>query len=160
SSINVMAYVRGNAGDYDRWARAGCRGWSYADVLPYFKRCESWEKGENTWRGGDGPLSVVQPRNRDPLFEGWLDAAREADWPFTEDYNGKDQDGFGRGQWTIRAGRRCSAAVAFLRPAMRRRNLTVRTGALATRVILEGTRATGIEYAHRGRLHRASATRE
>jgi 4-pyridoxate dehydrogenase len=160
SSINVMAYVRGNRGDYDRWERNGCRGWSYADVLPYFKRCESWEKGENTWRGGGGPLGVIDSRNRDPLFDAWLAAAQEADWPFTEDYNGKEQEGFGVGQWTIRAGRRCSAAVAFLRPAMRRPNLTVEVEALATRVMLEGTRATGVEYARNGRVHRARAARE
>jgi 4-pyridoxate dehydrogenase len=160
SSINVMAYVRGHRGDYDRWADNGCAGWSYAEVLPYFKRCESWEKGENTWRGGAGPLSVIDSPNRDPLFDGWLEAARQADWPFTEDYNGKDQDGFGLSQWTIRAGRRCSASVAFLRPAMARPNLTVETGALATRVLLDGTRATGVEYARDGRLRRARAERE
>src|SRR5437667_1305826 len=117
SSINVMAYTRGHRGDYDRWAQKGAHGWSYADVLPYFRRCETWERGENAWRGGGGPLSVIDSRNRDPLFDAWLDAAREADWPFTEDYNGKEQEGFGRSQWTIRNGRRCSAAVAFLRPA-------------------------------------------
>jgi 4-pyridoxate dehydrogenase len=160
SSINVMAYVRGHRGDYDRWAQKGCPGWSYADTLPYFKRCETWEKGENAWRGGGGPLSVIDSRNRDPLFDAWLDAAREADWPFTEDYNGNEQEGFGRAQWTIQNGRRCSAAVAFLRPAMRRPNLTVETKALATRVILEGARATGVEYAKSGRLHRVAAARE
>jgi 4-pyridoxate dehydrogenase len=160
SSINVMAYVRGNRGDYDRWARNGCAGWSYAEILPYFKRCERWEKGENTWRGGHGPLAVIDSPNRDPLFDAWLDAAQEADWPFTEDYNGKDQEGFGYGQSTIQNGRRGSAAVAFLRPAMRRPNLTVETHALATRVILEGPRATGVEYAKHGRLHEISATRE
>jgi 4-pyridoxate dehydrogenase len=160
SSINVMAYVRGNRGDYDRWADGGARGWSYAEVLPYFKRCESWEKGENSWRGGGGPLGVIDSRNRDPLFEGWLAAAQEADWPFTEDYNARDQEGFGLAQWTIRDGRRCSAAVAFLRPAARRPNLTVETGALATRVLLEGTRATGVEYTTGGRLNQARATRE
>ena len=160
SSINVMAYVRGHRGDYDRWAQNGCSGWSYANVLPYFKRCESWEKGEDAWRGGRGPLSVIDTRNRDPLFDGWLDAARQADWPFTEDYNGKEQEGFGRGQWTIRNGRRCSAAVAFLRPAMRRANLAVETNALATRIVLEGSRAVGVEYASGGRVQRAAAERE
>jgi 4-pyridoxate dehydrogenase len=160
SSINVMAYVRGHRGDYDRWANNGCEGWSYADVLPYFKRCESWEKGENTWRGGGGPLAVIDSRNRDPLFDAWLVAAQEADWPFTDDYNGKEQEGFGVGQWTIRDGRRCSAAVAFLRPAMRRPNLTVETGALAARVMLEGTRAVGVEYARSGRVRQARAARE
>ena len=160
SSINVMAYVRGHRGDYDRWARNGCRGWSYADVLPYFKRCESWGKGEDAWRGGSGPLNVIDSRNRDPLFDAWLAAAQAADWPYTEDYNGKEQEGFGVGQWTIRDGRRCSAAVAFLRPAMRRPNLTVETGALATRVMLEGPRAAGVEYARSGRVHQARAARE
>jgi choline dehydrogenase-like flavoprotein len=160
SSINVMAYVRGHRGDYDRWAQNGCPGWSYADVLPYFKRCETWERGEDTWRGGSGPLSVIDSLNRDPLFDGWLDAARAADWPFTEDYNGRDQEGFGVAQWTIENGRRCSAAVAFLRPAMRRSNLTVQTKALATRVVLEGTRARGVEYASTGGLRRVVATRE
>src|SRR6185436_14306661 len=101
SSINVMAYVRGHPRDYDRWATNGCPGWSYADVLPYFKRCETWEKGEDTWRGGGGPLHVIDSRNRDPLFDGWLAAAQEADWPFTEDYNGRDPEGFGLSQWTI-----------------------------------------------------------
>ena len=160
SSINVMAYVRGHRGDYDRWAHNGCRGWSYADVLPYFKRCESWEKGENAWRGGRGPLCVIDSRNQDPLFDGWLEAAREADWPFTDDYNAEHQEGFGVAQWTIRKGRRCSAAAAFLRPAMRRPNLTVETNALATRVILEGLHATGVEYARHGQLRRASAAGE
>jgi len=160
SSINVMAYVRGHPGDYDRWARNGCRGWSYADVLPYFKRCETWERGENAWRGGAGPLSVIDSRNRDPLFDAWLAAAREADWPYTEDYNGKDPEGFGHSQWTIRNGRRCSAAAAFLRPALGRPNLTVETYALATRVLLDGRRATGVEYASAGRLQRVAATRE
>jgi choline dehydrogenase-like flavoprotein len=160
SSINVMAYVRGHRGDYDRWAEHGCAGWSYADVLPYFKRCESWERGEDTWRGGGGPLGVIASRNRDPLFDAWLEAAQQADWPFTPDYNGRDQEGFGHGQWTIRNGRRCSASVAFLRPAMRRPNLTVETGALATRVILEGARATGVEYVRQGQRQQAVATRE
>jgi choline dehydrogenase-like flavoprotein len=160
SSINVMAYVRGHRGDYDRWSRGGARGWSYAEVLPYFKRCESWEKGEDTWRGGSGPLGVIDSRNRDPLFDAWLAAAAEADWPFTGDYNGKEQEGFGVGQWTIRAGRRCSASVAFLRPALGRRNLTVETGALATRVLLEGTRAVGVECVRGGRTERVRAERE
>ena len=160
SSINVMAYVRGHRGDYDRWAAAGCPGWSYAEVLPYFKRCESWEKGENPWRGGGGPLRVIGSRNTDPLFDGWLAAARQADWPFTDDYNAEHQEGFGVGQWTIRDGRRCSAAVAFLRPALRRPNLRVETGALATRVLLDGARARGVEYARHGRVSRATTERE
>jgi len=146
SSINVMAYTRGNRGDYDRWAQKGARGWSYADVLPYFNRAETWEKGANTWRGGGGPLGTQYAKTPDPIFDAWLEAARESGYPFTEDYNGKQQEGFGRGQYTIRDGRRSSTARAYLRPARKRPNLTVETGAHATRIALQGTRATGVEY--------------
>ncbi len=159
SSINVMAYTRGNPGDYDRWAQNGARGWSYADVLPYFKRSETWQGGENTWRGGCGPLGVEFARTRDPLFDAWIAAGQEAGFPHTEDYNGRQQEGFGRSQYTIRNGRRSSAATAFLRPALKRRNLTLVTGAHATRVLLQGERATGVEYLRRGRTVSA-ATRE
>ncbi len=160
SSINVMAYVRGNRGDYDRWAQKGCGGWSYADVLPYFKRCESWEEGGDDWRGTEGPLGVVRSRSRDPLFDAWMDAGEESGFGVTPDYNGERQEGFGRSQWTIQGGRRCSAAVAFLRPAMRRPNLTVRTEALATRVVLDGARARGVAYLRGGRERVAHAERE
>ena len=118
SSINVMAYTRGNRGDYDRWAQKGAQGWSYADVLPYFKRCESWQGGENAWRGGTGPLGTEWARTRDPLFDAWIEAGKASGYPHTEDYNGARQEGFGRSQYTIRNGRRCSSARAFLRPAL------------------------------------------
>ena len=147
SSINVMAYTRGNRGDYDRWAQKGALGWSYADVLPYFKRCETWEGGENPWRGGAGPVGTEFAKTTDPVYDAWLDAARAAGFPVTADYNGRQQEGFGRGQYTIRGGYRSSAATAYLRPARSRRNLDVVTGALATRVLMQGTRATGVEYA-------------
>ena len=160
SSINVMAYVRGNRGDYDRWAQKGCGGWSYADVLPYFKRCESWEEGGDDWRGTEGPLGVVSSRSRDPLFDAWMEAGEESGFGVTPDYNGERQEGFGRSQWTIQGGRRCSAAVAFLRPAMRRPNLTVRTEALATCVVLDGARARGVAYLRGGRERVAHAERE
>ena len=160
SSINVMAYTRGNRGDYDRWAQKGARGWSAADVLPYFKRCETWEGGENAWRGGNGPLGVEFARTRDPLFDAWIDAARVIGLPIVDDYNGKQQEGFGRGQYTIRDGRRSSAAAAYLKPVMKRRNLAVAVGAHATRVLLESTRATGVEYVRRGAFERAMADRE
>ena len=160
SSINVMAYVRGHRGDYDRWAQKGCGGWSYADVLPYFKRCESWEEGGDAWRGTEGPLGVVRSKSRDPLFDAWMEAGEQSGVGVTPDYNGARQEGFGRSQWTIRDGRRCSAAVAFLRPAMRRPNLTVRTGALATRIVLDGTRARGVAWLGGGREHVAHAERE
>jgi 4-pyridoxate dehydrogenase len=146
SSINVMAYTRGNRGDYDRWAQKGAFGWSYADVLPYFKRCETWEGGENPWRGGAGPVGTEFAKTTDPVYDAWLEAARAAGFPVTDDYNGRQQEGFGRGQYTIRGGYRSSAATAYLRPARSRPNLDVVTGALATRVLMQGTRATGVEY--------------
>jgi choline dehydrogenase-like flavoprotein len=145
SSINVMAYTRGHRGDYDRWAQKGARGWSYADVLPYFRRCEAWQGGENPWRGGSGPIGTEFAKTRDPLYDAWLDAARTAGFPVTDDYNGKRQEGFGRGQYTIRNGYRSSASTAYLKPARNRGNLTVETGAHVTRVLMQGTRATGIE---------------
>ncbi|MGA8495566.1 MAG: GMC family oxidoreductase N-terminal domain-containing protein [Xanthobacteraceae bacterium] len=160
SSINVMAYTRGNRGDYDRWAQKGARGWSYADVLPYFQRCETFEKGENAWRGGSGPLGTEFARTQDPLYEAWLEAAKACGYPLTSDYNGKQQEGFGRGQFTIRNGWRSSSANAFLKPARNRKNLTVAVNAHTTRVTLNGTRATGVEYAQNGATVRAEAARE
>src|SRR5882672_8694098 len=151
SSINAMAYVRGHRGDYDRWAEAGLTSWSYAHVLPYFRRQESWEGGASAYRGGDGPLTTRRARYRDPLVEAYCAAGEAAGHPLTDDYNGEQQEGFGRSQQTIRDGRRCSAADAYLRPALRRPNLVVETGALASRVLLDGTRAIGIEYMRRGR---------
>jgi 4-pyridoxate dehydrogenase len=146
SSINVMAYTRGNRGDYDRWAQKGARGWSYADVLPYFRRAETWEGGENTYRGGSGPLGTQFAKTPDPLFDAWIDAGKALGLPTTKDYNGETQEGIGRGQYTIRDGRRSSSARAYLRPARNRANLTVATGAHATQVLMQGTRATGVEY--------------
>lgn len=160
SSINVMAYVRGNRGDYDRWAREGAEGWSYADVLPYFKRTETWEGGETTWRGGSGHVGTIRTRSLDPIWDDWLEAGRALGYPFTDDYNGEVQEGFSRSQFTIRDGRRSSASRAYLRPALRRPNLTVRTGCHATRVILQGTRASGIAYLQGGKVHEVTATRE
>jgi 4-pyridoxate dehydrogenase len=160
SSINVMAYTRGNRGDYDRWAQKGALGWSYADVLPYFRRCETWEGGENTWRGGQGPLGVQWARTADPLYDAWIEAGRAHGIPHTEDYNGRQQEGFGRSQYTIKNGRRSSSANAFLRPARRRRNLTVVTHAHTNRVLLKGTKAIGVEYARKGQVVRVMADRE
>jgi 4-pyridoxate dehydrogenase len=160
SSINVMAYTRGHRGDYDRWAQKGARGWSYADVLPYFKRCEQWEGGENRWRGGAGPLGTQYAKTADPLYDAWMQAALAAGLPVTDDYNGKQQEGFGRGQYTIRDGYRSSAASAYLKPARKRTNLEVATRAQATRVLMRGTRATGVEYSRGGRVARVEAERE
>ncbi|MEX0752366.1 MAG: choline dehydrogenase [Xanthobacteraceae bacterium] len=160
SSINVMAYTRGNRGDYDRWAQKGARGWSYAEVLPYFKRGETWEGGANTYRGGNGPLGVEWAKTRDPLYGAWIEAAKAVGIPHTEDYNGPQQEGFGRSQYTIRNGRRASAASAYLKPALRRPNLTVETGAQATRLLMKGTRAAGVEYVRNGKTSRVEAARE
>jgi 4-pyridoxate dehydrogenase len=146
SSINVMAYTRGHRGDYDRWAQKGARGWSYADILPYFRRSEAWEGGADTWRGGEGYVGTQFAKTPDPLFDAWFEAAKACGYPLTDDYNGKQQEGFGRGQYTIRDGRRSSSARAYLRPAKKRGNLTVETGAHATRIVMRGSRATGIEY--------------
>ena len=160
SSINVMAYTRGHRGDYDRWAQKGAKGWSYADVLPYFKRCETFASGENTYRGGSGPLQVEFARTQDPLFAAWFEAGKALGLPATEDYNAKDAVGFGRGQYTIGRGRRSSAAVAFLHPAMKRSNLTVETGAQATKFVLRGTTATGVDFVKDRHAHHAEARRE
>jgi 4-pyridoxate dehydrogenase len=159
SSINAMAYVRGNRADYDRWAKAGLWQWSYAHVLPYFRRQESWEGGASEYRGSDGPLTTRRSRFADPLVEAFAEAGVAAGHPATEDYNSARQEGFGRTQQTIRDGRRCSAAAAYLHPALRRPNLEVRTGALAARVVLDGHRAVGIEYLNGGK-HVVRAERE
>ncbi len=160
SSINVMTQVRGNRGDYDRWAAKGCEGWSYDEVLPYFRRYESWEGGADAYRGGDGPLTVARMKTADPFFDALLAAAEACGHPVTPDYNGASQDGFARGQTTIRDGRRCSAAVAFLRPALARGRVKLVRHALATRVLLEHRRATGIEYLRGGHARQVFAERE
>lgn len=160
SSINVMAYTRGHPGDFDRWAQKGATGWSYADVLPYFKRCETFAGGANAWRGGAGPLGTEFAKTSDPLYPAWIEAAKAAGIPYTPDYNAASQEGFGRSQYTIRNGRRSSAATAFLKPAMRRANLTIETGALVMRVMLRGTTAIGVEYVKDGKSVRADASCE
>jgi 4-pyridoxate dehydrogenase len=160
SSINVMAYTRGHPGDYDRWARNGANGWSYREVLPYFRRGETWEGGENQWRGAHGPLGTQSAKTKDPIFEDWIEAGKQAGFPSTQDYNAEQQEGFGRGQYTIRDGRRSSSARAYLRPVLHRRNLEVETNALALRVILEGRRAIGIAYEQDGLAKTVRAERE
>jgi choline dehydrogenase/4-pyridoxate dehydrogenase len=160
SSINAMAYVRGHRGDYERWAAQGLTAWSYAQVLPYFRRQESWEGGASAYRGGDGPLTTRATRYEDPLVDAYLAAAGAAGHPMTEDYNGAQQEGFGRSQQTIRDGRRCSAAVAYLRPALARPNLEVETNALATKILFEGHRAIGVEYLNGHEPRTARAERE
>jgi choline dehydrogenase/4-pyridoxate dehydrogenase len=160
SSINAMAYVRGHRGDYDRWAASGLKGWSYGHALPYFRRQESWEGGESRFRGGGGPLCTQRSRYVDPLFDAWTEAGVAAGHPVTEDYNGAEQHGFSKMQVTIRNGRRCSAAAAYLRPALKRRNLTVEVNAHVTRVMVENGRAVGVEYVQKGLKRVARAGRE
>jgi 4-pyridoxate dehydrogenase len=160
SSINVFGYARGHREDYERWAASGLNGWSHADVLPYFRRQESWEGGASEHRGGDGPLATRYSRYGDPLIDACIDAGQRAGFPGVEDYNGPSQEGFSRTQVTIGNGRRSSAATAYLRPARRRRNLTIETHALATRVVFDGRRATGLEYLKGGRTQVAKAERE
>ena len=160
SSINAMAYVRGHRADYERWAASGLTHWSYAHALPYFRRQESWEDGASEYRGGNGPLATRRSRYADPLFDAWLEAGVAAGHPVTEDYNGAQQHGFAHMQCTIRDGRRCSAADAYLRPALRRGNLRVEVNALATRIVLEQGRAVGVEFIKGGNKSVARAERE
>jgi 4-pyridoxate dehydrogenase len=150
----------GHRGDYERWAEAGLTIWSYAHVLPYFRRQESWEGGASTYRGGDGPLTTRLTRYTDPLVEACRAAGEAAGHPLTDDYNAAQQEGFGRSQQTIRDGRRCSASVAYLRPALARPNLAVEVEALARRVLFDGYRAVGVEYLKGGERITACAERE
>ena len=138
----------------------GARGWSYGDVLPYFKKQESWEGGESDYRGGSGPLTTRRSRYTDPLVDAYIEAAGQAGYPFNPDYNGEDQYGFSRMQATIRNGRRCSTAVAYLRPALARKNLTVEVNAQTARVLFEGVRAIGVEYRQGGETKIARAAKE
>jgi choline dehydrogenase len=160
SSINGMAYVRGHARDYDRWAQTGLPGWDYAHVLPYFKRAEARAQGGDDYRGEGGPLHVATGECRNPLYRAFIEAGRQAGYPRTVDMNGHQQEGFGPMDMTVRAGRRWSAARAYLAPARRRPNLTVRTGALAQRVRFEWARAVGVDYAQGRHSVAVNAARE
>ena len=145
SSINAMTYVRGNAGDYDRWARTGLNGWGYGDVLPYLKKSETWENGSDEIRGGSGPLKIRHSRYDDPLFDAFFQASAEAGLGGPGDYNGESQFGVHRSQQNIVQGRRFSAADAFLRPALKRPNLTLKLNAFVTRIVFDGDTAVGVE---------------
>ncbi len=161
SSINAMGYVRGNQRDYDRWAeRYGLPDWSFNQVLPYFKRAETWEDGETALRGGDGPLYVRRTKQIDPLHEAYIAAGQAAGHPYTDDYNGAQQHGFAWCQWTISKGRRGSTSRTYLRPALKRGNLTVRTRAHTMRVVIENGRAVGVDYRRGNAVLRARAARE
>jgi 4-pyridoxate dehydrogenase len=157
SSINMMAYVRGHRRDFDRWRQMGLDGWSYAEVLPYFKRAECWEEGESAYRGADGPLRVQKGRLQDPVFDAYAAAAEELGYRFNDDYNGAEQEGFARMQFTAGDGRRYSAARAYLRPALARGNIALETRAHVMRLIFEGSRAVGVEYLQYGNRREARA---
>ncbi len=160
STINAMAYVRGNRGDYARWTSYGLRGWSYDDVLPYFRRQENWEGGATHFRGAGGPLATRKSQYEDPLVDAYLAAAVASGHSLNDDYNAERQDGFGRMQMTIRNGRRESAATAYLHSVLARKNLSVVVEAQVTRVTFNGTRATGVEYVKDAQRHTATAERE
>jgi choline dehydrogenase-like flavoprotein len=160
SAINAMIYIRGNSWDYDHWASLGCRGWAHADVLPYFKRSENNEAFEDEHHGKGGPLDVANLRTGSPFHQIFLEAARQCQLPVTTDFNGRQQEGLGIYQVTQRNGERCSAARAYLHPHLSRPNLKVITGAHATRVLLEGRRATGVEYRQKKRTERVAARGE
>ncbi|MCP9233179.1 choline dehydrogenase [Mesorhizobium sp. LMG 17147] len=159
SSINGMVYVRGHARDFDHWAEQGAAGWGFADVLPYFKRMEDSAGGEDGWRGHGGPLTVQRGSRTNPLYGAFVEAGRQAGFELTDDYNGAKQEGFGPMEQTIRGGRRWSAASAYLRPALRRKNVILVKG-FARRVIIENQRATGVEIEARKRIQVVRARRE
>jgi len=163
SSINGMVYVRGHAHDFDHWEASGAAGWSYGDVLPYFKRMENWHDGghggDASWRGNDGPLHVTRGPRKNPLYHAFVKAGEQAGYEVTPDYNGAQQEGFGPMEQTVWRGRRWSAANAYLHPALKRSNMRLMR-ALARRVIIKEGRATGIEIDRGGKISMLKARRE
>jgi choline dehydrogenase len=161
SSINGMVYIRGHAKDYDGWARGGAAGWSYANVLPYFKRAEQHFLGGDSYHGTEGPLAVYAPDyKQSPLAAAFVDAAAQAGYPLSADVNGEQQEGFGRIDRTTRNGRRWSAARAYLHPALDRTGLVAQTEALVHRILIEKNRAVGVEFSVRGQKQQAHADAE
>lgn len=162
SSINGMVYVRGHACDFDEWEEHGAKGWSYQHCLPYFKKAETWNKGADEYRGGEGPLGTCAGNDMklNPLYQAFIDAGEEAGYPTTKDYNGYQQEGFGTMHMTVRDGVRASTSNEYLRSAMKRGNLTLITGVLSRKVVMDGKRATGIEYSKGGKVHVAKARKE
>lgn len=163
SSINGMVYVRGHAKDFDTWELMGASGWSYADVLPYYKRMETWDPaghgGDASWRGSDGPLHVTRGKRDNPLVQAFVQAGRQAGYQLTDDYNGQQQEGFGPMEHTIHKGARWSAAKAYLRPALQRENCNLIRG-LARKIVFSGRRAVGVELLAGGGLKTVRAKKE
>jgi choline dehydrogenase len=160
SATNGLLYIRGQAEDYDGWAAAGCTGWGYADVLPYFRRSEDQQHGGDAWHGRHGPLAVRDPVETHPLCDAFIRACGEAGIPETRDFNGPQQEGAGYYQMTVRGVRRCSTATGFLRPARRRSNLRILTHAVAEQLLFEEGRAAGVRFRRKGRVLAARARRE
>ena len=160
SSVNAMVYIRGQRGDYDHWAAEGNAGWSFDEVLPYFRRAEHNERGADAWHGGGGPLNVMDLRSPNRFGPVFVEAARQAGYRLNADFNAAEQEGVGLYQVTHRNGERCSAAKAYLAPARVRPNLTVITGVHVTRIVTEGQRATGVEFIQSGHRQRLHAARE
>jgi choline dehydrogenase len=161
SSINGMVYVRGHARDFDQWEARGATGWGYRNCLPYFRKAETWTGGGDEYRGGDGPLDTCNGNEMaNPLYRAFIEAGREAGYLETADYNGYQQEGFGPMHMTVRNGVRASAANAYLKPVRGRDNLTVVTGALTERIVLEGKRAVGVAYERNGVPRTVLAARE
>jgi choline dehydrogenase len=160
SSINGCAFVRGQAQDFDTWAQMGNRGWAYKDVLPFFKRMESFEGGDDLYHGREGPLRVTNPEPIDPLYQALIAAAGQVGIRHNRDYNGAVQDGIAMSQATIAGGRRMSTAHCYLDPIRSRTNLHIETGALTKALLLDGTRCIGVRYAIGGETYEARATRE
>ncbi|MEO8407123.1 MAG: GMC family oxidoreductase N-terminal domain-containing protein, partial [Oxalobacteraceae bacterium] len=160
SSLNGLLYVRGQKEDYDRWAELGNKGWSYSEVLPYFKKSEDQERGPNAYHGVGGPLKVSDLRLRRPIADYFIEGAKDIGIPYNEDYNGATQEGVGYFQQTAHKGFRWSTAKGFLRPARKRPNLHLETHAQITRVLFEGKKAIGVEYRKSGQLHQAAANAE
>lgn len=159
SSINGMVYVRGNAGDFDRWAEMGADGWSYADVLPYYLKMETSHGGQSGWRGTDGPLHVTRGPRKNPLYHAFVKAGLEAGYEGTDDYNGEKQEGFGPMEQTVFRGRRWSTANGYLRPALKRPNVSMQR-AMVRKVIFDGKRAVGVEVEQGGQIKELRAARE
>lgn len=160
SSINGMIYIRGHARDYDMWRQMGLEGWGFGDVLPYFRRSEGHEDGSDSFHGGEGPLGVSKPRGTNILFDAFIEAGQQAGHRFTKDFNGPQQEGVGPYNFTIKGGQRCSAAKAYLVPALKRSNLSVEVEAMTTRILFEGNKAVGVEYSQGGNLKQVRAGKE
>ena len=160
SSLNGMVYIRGHAIDYDLWAQRGLNGWSYEDVLPYFKKAEHNERGNDDFHGINGPLNVTEGGQNHALYDTFISAGEQAGHPLNNDFNGDEQEGVGRFQFTIKKARRWSTAAAYLRPAKSRRNLIIETDATTQCVAFQGTRATSVAYKHKGSVKGAIAHRE